>query len=534
MPTYSIKDPQTGKTLRITGDSPPTEKELDEIFASAAPANTPVSTVPERPDSPVMRSMDPFAQMGRQMASPQGQEAMATTFQTVKNLGLEGGGATAGQAAGAPFAPVTFGASVPVGGAIGGFLGNTAAQLTTPGKSYSFGEALGAGAAGAVPGASLAKAGVKTVAAQAGKNVLGNVAAVNAESLAEGRGFASLGEDLTAAGSAAIAAPLSKYIDTGKRATASANRAAQDSVRRETLNAGRQLGLVVPPSAVAPGVANDTLQSIAGKAATAQAAIERNQPKINAAIRADIGLPDNAPLSEVAINTQRVAPNLVYDRIAKFSDEANNLLGKFKQSNDQARELFDAYNTSKMQGLPNNTLLRDARMAAGWADAFKENLKKVVPKDLYDEFEASRIRLAKIGLAERAINLGDGNIDPKVYGRALDDGEKLTGNARTIGRFSNAFERYMKEAAKSPPSGVDYLKYTAKLGAGAGGYAAGGLPLAIAAPLAMAGAERGSRSLLLSPFYQKRFAQPYYGPTSEDISAGLARLGTMSAGREEN
>jgi hypothetical protein len=34
MPTYKITDPQTGKTLRVTGDSPPTEKELGEIFSS--------------------------------------------------------------------------------------------------------------------------------------------------------------------------------------------------------------------------------------------------------------------------------------------------------------------------------------------------------------------------------------------------------------------------------------------------------------------------------------------------------------------
>jgi hypothetical protein len=33
MPTYRITDPQSGRTLRLTGDSPPTEKELNEIFA---------------------------------------------------------------------------------------------------------------------------------------------------------------------------------------------------------------------------------------------------------------------------------------------------------------------------------------------------------------------------------------------------------------------------------------------------------------------------------------------------------------------
>jgi len=32
MPTYRVTDPETGRTLRLTGDSPPTEQELEEIF----------------------------------------------------------------------------------------------------------------------------------------------------------------------------------------------------------------------------------------------------------------------------------------------------------------------------------------------------------------------------------------------------------------------------------------------------------------------------------------------------------------------
>jgi len=32
MPTYKVTDPSTGKTLRLTGDSPPSETELNQIF----------------------------------------------------------------------------------------------------------------------------------------------------------------------------------------------------------------------------------------------------------------------------------------------------------------------------------------------------------------------------------------------------------------------------------------------------------------------------------------------------------------------
>jgi len=37
MPQYTIRDPQTGRTITIRGDSPPTEQELVELFASASP-----------------------------------------------------------------------------------------------------------------------------------------------------------------------------------------------------------------------------------------------------------------------------------------------------------------------------------------------------------------------------------------------------------------------------------------------------------------------------------------------------------------
>ena len=42
MPTYKITDPETGETVRLTGDSPPTEQEIEEIFAQLRPA-APVS-----------------------------------------------------------------------------------------------------------------------------------------------------------------------------------------------------------------------------------------------------------------------------------------------------------------------------------------------------------------------------------------------------------------------------------------------------------------------------------------------------------
>lgn len=37
MPTYTVRDPQSGKTVKLTGDSPPTEQELNGVFEQLNP-----------------------------------------------------------------------------------------------------------------------------------------------------------------------------------------------------------------------------------------------------------------------------------------------------------------------------------------------------------------------------------------------------------------------------------------------------------------------------------------------------------------
>lgn len=493
-----------------------------------APSTAPASTAPAT-DAPTP-SLSQLWNMDIPVPGPAG-VGMTTInpekiFQIAKNMGLEGGGATLGQAIGAPFEAI---GGMHIGGAIGGALGNAAGQLTTPGKNFSFGEMAGAGAMGAVPGASLAKASAMTVAKQAGKYAGANLAGKALQTgIDEGR-LPALGEGAIAAGAGAIGAPLSKFLDAGIGAANAATKAGQDSVRRETLKAGQELGLVIPPSAVNPNIVNDSLQSLAGKAATAQESIIRNQPKINAAVRTEIGLPESAPLSPIAINTQRVAPNLVYEQIGKSSQQARDFLDQFKQSTSDANDLFAAYRSANIK---DPSILAQARAKQAEAEIFKGALKTVVPKPLYDQFDAARVQLAKIGMVDRAVRLGDGNVDAKVFGDALEAGEKLTGNLLKIGRFQSAFGRYVKEAATTPPSGVDYLKLLAKGGMAGAALAKGEPSLAVAAPLGLYAAERGARTGILSQPYQRMMATPNYGAATEDVPAGLARLSTAKEGRE--
>lgn len=43
MATYRVTDPKTGRTVKLTGDSPPTEQELEQVFSSVSSATPPTS-----------------------------------------------------------------------------------------------------------------------------------------------------------------------------------------------------------------------------------------------------------------------------------------------------------------------------------------------------------------------------------------------------------------------------------------------------------------------------------------------------------
>jgi hypothetical protein len=107
MPTYTVTDPASGRTLRLTGDSPPTESELEEIFSGgstsalgmAAQANMD-ALGPEAPTA-----FESFAREAGRSVIPAG----------AGFLGGAGSGALAGMAGG-PFSPVTVPAAALVGG----------------------------------------------------------------------------------------------------------------------------------------------------------------------------------------------------------------------------------------------------------------------------------------------------------------------------------------------------------------------------------------------------------------------------------
>jgi len=151
MPTYLVKDSQTGVELKLTGDGPPpTDQELEGLFAQYANQQPVAAEQPKPQEGPSL------GQLGAGLAAEVG-------------IGV------GSQAAGAALAPFTLGISYPVLAFSGGVAGSIAAQELEGRDDISVGRALFAGLVNLIPGSSAAKGGAKavtTIAKAAGRGAL--------------------------------------------------------------------------------------------------------------------------------------------------------------------------------------------------------------------------------------------------------------------------------------------------------------------------------------------------------------------------
>lgn len=84
MPTYRIKDPSTGRTIRLTGDSPPTEQEIEEVFKSVGQ---------QQPAAPAtIAEMRRREEQGQVAALPEAQAAVAVGSTAQLNRAVQDAG----------------------------------------------------------------------------------------------------------------------------------------------------------------------------------------------------------------------------------------------------------------------------------------------------------------------------------------------------------------------------------------------------------------------------------------------------------
>lgn len=551
MPKYLVESP-SGQTLEIEGDSPPTEKELDDIFASAAPNDEPAS-VEEAPrrqtDIERRKAMGaPVARNPRTgLPDLRDTSRMGEQLEEFSNLGMRAGAPAAGQAVGAatgPFSPV----AVPVLGGIGGVIGEVAAEINE-GKKPSFGKMLSAFISGAIPGASLVKEGGKAVLREGAKYATGELAAKTAETLVDEGELPSAGEAAGAAAGGFGGATLAKVLSRAGSKTADE---ALNAMRDQTFRDVREFGIVVPPSELGRG--SDLVSSVAGKAATTQEAAKRNQFGWQKAVREDLGLGKEAlPISKAQLKTIREEAAAPYREIETIHTEAKKQLEErltaiAKNSDPHAMEMALEEPAMKeslsilttLAAADVNALkktrktMQDARTAffngnpgayETWqkAKADSEALETAIERaaaslkdgTLLSRLKESRQKIAKTYSVEDALNPGNGFVDPVAFGRQLVNGEPLSGNLEKIAKFQLAFRREAVEAGRVPAPGVGNLGAQLSTGMASQGDAPG-----VIGAVVNATAGRAARPFLLSDMVQGAMLNPV---ERQNFAAVMAR-----------
>lgn len=289
------------------------------------------------------------------------------------------------------------------------------------------------------------------------------------------------------------------------------NRPSANPVRDQTLKEGQAAGYVVPPTEVRPSFLNNRLESIAGKAAVRQEAVARNQGVTNALAAKALGLPPDTPLTESTLAAVRDQASQPYKQVAAMSPMAKSALEKLQEARFEAS---DAYKFYQRSGDP--AARKTAAALSTKAEMYEKAIEKIAQQagapDLVKELRDGRKLIAKTYDVEKAMNLGSADISAPVIGSQLDKAgvAAKTGELQTIGKFQQAFPRFMGEGARSPQAGVSGTDSAMSAGLGLGGYGALGPAGVAAAGLPLL---RGpARSLALSDWYQKRLGLPPVPP----------------------
>lgn len=396
------------------------------------------------------------------------EEAAKTTAPAL----VEGGLATAGQAAGAALAGPPGAA---LGGAAGGFVGNVAAQVMR-GEPVSIPEASGAAVSSMVPGAPLRRASAILATKEAGKQAAANVAGLTLQRLMEGKEL-SPEETAAYAGMAGLSTMLGKVLDPGAIADREMRQQIQDAYAQKYIREAQAQGLKVLPSSLNKTRINAMLEALGGKAMTVAELRDLNEDFFTALASAQVGVKPQlgqrltkqledaaekaaAPYAEIRALREKAAadltalekksrlaatnahefevlssdPNFVKEQ-AKLSKQAAADVDKFREANANARKYREAYDVSRQP--------KDLDLANEWADVatkakdnLKVGLKELGREDLYDAFEAARKKISMIKTIEDALTPQE-KVSQEALARAIKRGEPLTDQLKTLAMFSS-------------------------------------------------------------------------------------------------
>lgn len=276
--------------------------------------------------------------------------------------------------------------------------------------------------------------------------------------------------------------------------------------QQATLREGQAAGYVTPPSAMNPSGLNNTLESIAGKAAVGQEAAAKNQKITNILTAKALGLPPDQPITPSSIKSVRDAAGQVYDEVENLSPIAKTALKELKDARHKTGLHFDHYFKSK-----DPAALEKAEYHKGLTALFEQELETEAQKagrpELVKALADARMKIAKTYDVERALGEADSNVSAPILGRGFDKkgGKAVTGELATIGKMAEAFPSVMREGAKVPQAGVSGTDAAASAILGTLGYGAAGPAGTVAAAMPLL--RPVARKMALSPTYQKYAAE---------------------------
>ena len=351
--------------------------------------------------------------------------------------------------------------------------------------------------------------------------------------------------------------------------------------QQATLKEGQAAGYKVPPSMVNPSGLNNTVESMAGKAAIGQEAAARNQAVTNRVAAKELGLAADTPLTESVLMKVRDQAAEPYRKIAALSPEAKSALEKLNQARFDAKEQWNFYFKSGNPDAGNKARALDVQIAAyertiddeakkiveiygvagspaarsstrpqlattalstgrdvgkpsGVLDATKIGERTAGEVNLLDQLRDARTKIAKAWDIEKSLNLGDSNVSAPIVGRQLDKSGVAgkSGGLATIGKMAEAFPSIMREGARVPVAGVSGTDAAASAILGTLGYGAAGPSGLVAAAMPLM--RPIARNIALSGPYQKHLAQGIparYIPLIDAMTQQAAGAAGTTAGR---
>lgn len=243
--------------------------------------------------------------------------------------------------------------------------------------------------------------------------------------------------------------------------------------RNQTIEESIKAGYVIPPATVDPSYKNRLLESISGKQATQQLASARNSKVTDDLVRQSLGLADNAPLTQGALEDLRRTAGGAYKEVADLSPQAAADLEALKVARNEAQGWFKAYNRSAR---PDD--LAKAKEARALSESLEKQLESYAAaagkENLIPALQDARKQIAKTYTVGRALNDASGTVDARILGRMHEKGMPLSDGLDVAGRFASAFPTVAKTSQQVGSADTHNLKTLAALLMGGGGAAATG------------------------------------------------------------